>query len=72
LQGEIDTAAYGIKSGRIELFSVSAAGREVSRQREQLAQDRTHLSSCHRCFQRGRDRRVVKVRDMLRRLQDDG
>jgi CRP-like cAMP-binding protein len=30
LQGEPATAAYGIKSGRIELFSVSAAGREVS------------------------------------------
>lgn len=30
LQGEPATAAFGIKSGRIELFSVSAAGREVS------------------------------------------
>ena len=30
LQGEAATAAYGIKSGRIELFSVSPAGREVS------------------------------------------
>lgn len=30
LQGEPATAAYGIKSGRIELFSVSATGREVS------------------------------------------
>ena len=30
LQGEPATAAYAIKSGRIEIFSVSAVGREVS------------------------------------------
>ena len=30
LQGEPATAAYAIKSGRIEIFSVSSAGREVS------------------------------------------
>ena len=30
LQGEQATASYAIKSGRIEIFSVSASGREVS------------------------------------------